>query len=57
MGNLKNKTKIIPIKFDGALVEILDNLVESGLYATKAEAVRAGLRLLIEKHEIEVKKK
>lgn len=57
MGNLKNKAKIIPIKFDGALLEILDSLVESGLYATKAEAVRAGLRLLIEKHEIEVKKK
>ncbi|MEM5869611.1 MAG: ribbon-helix-helix domain-containing protein [Candidatus Aenigmatarchaeota archaeon] len=57
MKNLKNKTKIIPIKFDGALLELLDTLVESGLYATKAEAIRAGLRLLMEKHEIEVKKK
>lgn len=52
-----NKSRIIPIKLDGTLLEILDDLVKSGLYSSKAEALRAGLRLLIEKHEIEVKKK
>jgi len=55
---MKDKNaRIIPVKFDGILTEILDNLVDSGLYSSKAEAIRSGLRLLIEKHDLKVKKR
>jgi Arc/MetJ-type ribon-helix-helix transcriptional regulator len=48
------KKEVIPIKFEGALVETLEQLVETGIYSSKAEAIREGLRLLGEKHGIKI---
>lgn len=48
------KKEIIPVKFEGALVESLEQLVETGIYSSKAEAIREGLRLLSEKHGIKI---
>jgi len=48
------KRELIPVKFEGALSRTLEELVNSGIYSTRAEAIREGLRLLAEKHGVKL---
>lgn len=48
------KREFIPVKFEGVLSRTLDELVNSGIYSTRSEAIREGLRLLAEKHGIKL---
>lgn len=48
------KKETIPVRLEGALVESLEELVKTGIYSSKSEAIREGLRLLSEKHGIKI---
>jgi putative addiction module CopG family antidote len=45
------------VKLSNAFLTFIERLVDIGLYSTKAEVIRDGVRLLMKKYENVVKKK
>lgn len=49
-----NMPRVIPAKLDNALVEQVDRLVSEGLYVSRSEAIRNGVRRLISERYVSV---
>ncbi|MBA7544811.1 hypothetical protein ES705_37172 [subsurface metagenome] len=53
-GNPKSKGKRYSLILRGVYSELLDDMVEKGVYIEPQAALRAGLRLLFEHHGVEL---
>ena len=52
--NKEKQRERITIRLTGRYTQLLDELVESGAYNSRNEAVRSGLRLLFEHHNLKL---
>jgi putative addiction module CopG family antidote len=43
-------SEVVPVRLKGKLKEIVDTLVNSGVYGSKSEVIRSGIRRLGEEH-------
>ncbi len=43
-------TDVVPVRLKGKLKEIVDTLVGTGVYGTKSEVIRSGIRKVGEEH-------
>jgi len=43
-------TDIVPVKLKGKLKELVDTLVSTGVYGSKSEVIRSGIRKVGEEH-------
>ena len=51
-----SKKERITIRLTKKYMDLLDKLVDKGAYTSKNEAIRAALRLLFEKHDLNLVK-
>lgn len=42
--------EVIPVRLKGKLKEVVDSLVSAGIYGSKSEVIRSGIRKLGEEH-------
>lgn len=43
-------TEVVPVRLKGKLKEIVDTLVSTGVYGSKSEIIRSGIRRIGEEH-------
>ncbi|MCW4023381.1 MAG: ribbon-helix-helix domain-containing protein [archaeon] len=54
MNNENKKRERITIRLTTRYLELLNNLIEHGVYNSRNEAIRAALRLLYVHHELKI---